>query len=160
LERKKVKTFKDNAGRTWTVGVNIATVKRVKSLLEIDLLDVVEGKLLDKIVLDPVMMCDVVYAICKPDADKQNITDEQFGCAMAGDAIEHATEALLQELIDFFPELKRPALRAALEKFKTLQKKSTEFALKYLENPEFDKGMEKELERIISSSGSWRESPE
>ena len=149
-----MKTFKDNAGRTWTVDVNIATVKRVKSLLKIDLTDAVEGKLLDRFILDPILLCDVIYVICKPEADKEKITDEQFGLAMAGDAIEHATEALLEELIEFFPELKRPALRAALGMFQTLQEKGAEFTVKYLNDPEFEKAMDQELKRIFNLSGS------
>ena len=149
-----MKTFKDNAGRTWTVDVNIATVKRVKSLLKIDLTDAVEGKLLDRFILDPILLCDVIYVICKPEADKEKITDEQFGLAMAGDAIEHATEALLEELIEFFPELQRPTLRVALGKFQTFQKKGAEFTMKYLNDPEFEKEMDKELKRIFNLSGS------
>ena len=149
-----MKTFKDNAGRTWTVDVNIATVKRVKSLLKVDLTDAVEGKLLDRFILDPILLCDVIYAICKPEADKANITDEQFGYAMSGDAIEHATEALLEELINFFPELNRPALRLARGKFQTFQKKGAEFTMKYLNDPEFEKEMDKELKRIFNLSGS------
>jgi hypothetical protein len=152
-----MKTFKDNAGRTWTVDVNIATVKRVKSLLKIDLLDVVEGKLLDELSLNPVLLCDVVYAICKPDADKQNIDDEQFGYAMAGDAVELATTALLEELVDFFPDAKRRVLRKAMNKFKRVQMKALDVADKHLEDPEFDKELDMEIERLINLSGSLRE---
>jgi hypothetical protein len=155
-----MKTFKDNAGRTWTVDVNIATVKRVKSMLKIDLLDVIEGKLLDKIVLNPLVMCDVVYAICKPEADSQNIDDEKFGYAMAGDALEYATGALLQELIDFFPESKRPVLRASQEKFLKYHAKSIDLMTNYLNSPELEEKMEKELKRMIDLSGNWLESPE
>jgi hypothetical protein len=152
-----MKTFKDNAGRTWTVDVNIATVKRVKSMLNIDLIEIVEGKILDKIVLNPVIMCDVVYAICKPEADKQNIDDEQFGYAMAGDALEYATGALLQELIDFFPESKRPVLRASQEKFLKYHAKSIDLMTNYLNSPELEEKMEKELKRMIDLSGNWPE---
>jgi hypothetical protein len=154
-----MKTFKDNAGRNWAVSVNIATVKRVKSLLEVDLLEAVEGKLVDRLIIDPILLCDIVYVICKSEADSQNISDEQFGQAMAGDAIEQATEALLQELVEFFPESKRPALRKALGKFQQLQAKAMEFTLRYLDNPEIDRKMEQDLEKIINSSGNSPESP-
>jgi hypothetical protein len=142
------------------VDVNIATVKRVKSMLNIDLIEIVEGKILDKIVLNPVVMCDVVYAICKPEADRQNIDDEQFGYAMAGDALEYATGALLQELIDFFPESKRPVLRASQEKFLKYHAKSIDLMTNYLNSPELEEKMEKELKRMIDLSGNWPESPE
>ena len=64
-----MKTFNDNAGRTWAVAINLECVKRLKSLLGINLLDAIEGKLLEQLVSDPVLLCDCVYAICKPEAE-------------------------------------------------------------------------------------------
>jgi hypothetical protein len=152
-----MKIFKDNAGRTWTVDVNIAAVKRVRSLLGIDLIKgVVKEGVIDELATNPVLLCDVIYAVCKPDADKKNITDEQFGQAMAGDAIELATEALLKELVDFFPEAKRRVLRKAMGRFKKMEMKALEVADKYLEDPESEKEMEQEIERLMNLSGSWQ----
>ena len=34
-----MKTFKDNADRSWTIEVNVATVKRVRDLVGVDLLE-------------------------------------------------------------------------------------------------------------------------
>jgi hypothetical protein len=98
-----LKTFVDNAGRTWTVAINIDAIKRVRGLLSVNLLEIIEGELIDKLIRDPVLLCDVVYAVCKPEADALNIADEDFGRAMAGDAIEQATKALLEELVLFSP---------------------------------------------------------
>lgn len=98
-----MKVFKDNAGREWSVEINVAALKRVKSLTEVDLLGVLDGTLIERLVRDPVLLCDVVYAACKPQADERGVTDEDFGRAMAGDAIEHATGALLEELVGFCP---------------------------------------------------------
>jgi uncharacterized protein (DUF4213/DUF364 family) len=53
----------------------------------------------------------VLYAICKNDADKLNVSDVEFGESMSGDAISEATEAFLGELIDFFPEAKAKSFR-------------------------------------------------
>jgi len=92
-----MKTFTDNAGRTWTVAINVDAIKRVRDLLEVDLLEVLDGKLIEKLYRDPVLLCDVVYTACKPEADARSVTDEDFGRAMAGDAIEHAAKALLEE---------------------------------------------------------------
>src|SRR5262245_66118902 len=98
-----VKTFNDNAGRTWTVAINVDAIKRVRGLLSVDLLEVVEGKLIETLIRDPILLCDVVYAVCKPEADAKHVSDEDFGRAMSGDAIDHATKALLEDLVDFSP---------------------------------------------------------
>jgi len=46
-----MKTFTDNAGRTWAVALNVTALKRVKSLVGVDLMDAVNdgGKLLERI---------------------------------------------------------------------------------------------------------------
>ncbi len=155
-----MKVFKDNQNRPWTIVVNVATVKRVRSLLDVNLLDVVKldkkdkpnVDLLEQLASDPVLLCDVIYCICKPDADLQNISDEDFGTAMGGDAIEHATTALLEELVDFFPEAKRLVLRKLMnagEKVKT----QMENALKLqLNDPKLDRELEEQVTRYIDSS--------
>ena len=133
-----MKTFKDNADRTWTVTVNVDAIKRVRSLLSIDLMEAVEGKLIERLIGDPVLLCDVIYCVCKEDADAKGITDEEFGRAMAGDAIELATTALLEELVDFFPQGKRQLLRKALAKLETLQETMLAVVNERLDSPELD----------------------
>ncbi|MGE4157611.1 MAG: hypothetical protein AB7F75_00775 [Planctomycetota bacterium] len=147
-----MKTFKDNAGRTWTVTVNVDAIKRVRSLLDVNLLDAVDGKLLERLVTDPVLLCDVIYCVCKPEADAKNIADEDFGRSMAGDAIEHATTALLEELVDFFPLGKRRVLLKALGKLKTLEAKALAVAEKRIDSPE----LEAEMEAALNSASPAR----
>ena len=108
--------FKDNTGREWAVSIDVNAVKRVRSLLDVDLLDIVDGKLVERLVGDPVLVCDVIYAVCKPQADKDDITDEDFGRAMLGDAIDAAVSALLESLVNFTPNQRdRANLRKVIE---------------------------------------------
>jgi len=142
--------FKDNAGRNWTVAVTVGSVKRVRSMLNVDLLDAAEGKVFARLATDPVLLCDVLYCVCKPDLDAAGVTDEQFGEALAGDAIEHATEALLEDLVDFFPKARRQVLAKALGKLRTLETRAAELAMAKFDSPELDR----ELDRILQESGS------
>ena len=149
-----MKTFKDNADRTWTVTVNVDAIKRVRSLLSIDLMEAVEGKLIERLIGDPVLLCDVIYCVCKEDADAKGITDEEFGRSMAGDAIELATTALLEELVDFFPQGKRQLLRKALAKLETLQETMLAVVSERLDSPELDAQLLAELRKLGDSSGA------
>ena len=96
-----MKSFTDNAGRLWTLAVNVAAIKRVRAICDVDLNSIVEldaknnptAKLLERLSTDPVLLVDVLYAVCKPEADSKNISDEEFGAAMAGDTVDHATSA-------------------------------------------------------------------
>lgn len=113
-----MKTFTDNAGRTWAVAINVATIKRVKDLLGLNLMEAVTGKLIERLEEDICQYVNVIYCVCKKEADEKGVTDEQFGEALAGDALEAATDAFLDELIDFFPQAKRLIFRKAFQKRK------------------------------------------
>lgn len=143
-----MQTFTDNTGRTWSLTINVDAIKRVRGLLDVDLMQAIDGKLLERLVTDPVLLCDVVYALCKPEADAKSITDEQFGQSMAGDAIDAATTALLEELVGFFPQAKRQVLRKALDKLKVLETKVFDAVTARLDSGEIDRMLEAELNKV------------
>lgn len=149
-----MKTFTDNTGRVWTVALNVGTVKRVRALCEVDLMQAVEGKLVERLIADPVLLCDVLYAVCKEEAEKQNVLDEDFGRGLGGDAIDSATSALLEELVDFFPQRRREVLRKALEKMQSLQEKSVRAAMVFLESPELDRRVENAIASVLPIYGT------
>ncbi|MBN2559363.1 MAG: hypothetical protein JXQ75_00330 [Phycisphaerae bacterium] len=148
-----MKTFKDTAGRVWSVQLDVAALKRVRSLLNVNLLEVIEGKLIDRLSGDPVFLCDVLYAVVKIEADAQKVTDEDFGRAMGGDALDGATAAFLEELVDFFPQARRRLLRRTLEKLGVFQAKALAVAEQRLASPELDAKFESALAELGSSSG-------
>jgi len=153
-----MKTFNDNAARSWTVQVNVDAIKRVRDLAQVNLLEVVEGKLLERLISDPILLCDVIYCLCKPEADTKNVSDADFGRAMAGDAIDGATTALLEELVDFFPQAKRRVLAKALAKLQKLQTAALAAVETRLDSPELDRQMAARLAQLENSSGSALES--
>jgi hypothetical protein len=143
-----LKTFVDNAGRTWTIAINVGAIKRVRGLLNINLLEILEGELIDRLIRDPVLLCDVVYAVCKPEADALNVTDEEFGQAMAGDAIEQATKALLDELVLFSPSRQaRANLQRVLDTTWRLMDRAQAVIAAKLDSGE----MEKTVEHLLTN---------
>ncbi|HMO16239.1 MAG TPA: hypothetical protein PKD64_18935 [Pirellulaceae bacterium] len=143
-----MKTFADNTGRTWSIAINVGAVKRVRASLDVNLLDAVEGKLIERLVSDPILLCDVIFVLCQQEAETRGITDEQFGQAMAGDAIDAATSALLEELVDFFPSGKRQVLAKALAKLKAFEAKAIELASKRLDDPALEQQLNQALEQL------------
>ncbi|MGH7143118.1 MAG: hypothetical protein ACREJ2_03170 [Planctomycetota bacterium] len=128
-----MQTFKDNAGRTWTLSVDIDAVRRVRSLLKVNLVSADLGKTLEELVADPVLLCDVIYCILKAQADQQNVSDVDFGRAMAGDAIEHATSAFLEELALFTPNPRdRARVQRVVKALFTMADKARDLAEKNL----------------------------
>ena len=146
-----MKTFNDTAGRSWNVEVNVAAIKRVRGLAQVNLLEIIEGTLIEKLVRDPVLLCDCLYALCKPQADERQppVTDEEFGRAMAGDAIEHATAALLEELVSFCPSPRdRKNLGRVLDATKKVMDKARDVIEAKLESGELEKAAEQALAQL------------
>lgn len=163
-----MKCFHDSAGRSWTLSVNVGTIKRVRALCNINLLDViklnekqeVDMALLEQLSSDPVLLVDVLYAVCKEDADKQNISDEDFGRAMAGDAITEATNALIQDLVDFFPETKRRILNKVLTASRRFEMEMNKRIMTLCEDGKMDEMVDAELKRLSDSFTNVQESVE
>lgn len=150
-----MKLFVDNAGRTWTVAVNVDAIKRVRGLAGVNLLEVLEGQLIDRLIRDPVLLCDVVYAVCKPEADARNVSDEDFGRAMAGDAIEHATLALLEEIVNFsWSPRDRAILKRVLDAAWTAMDRARDLVEARLNSGELDRAVEQALASASGSSGA------
>lgn len=134
-------SFRDSEGRPWDVVINVATMKRVRTLVGVDLYKLPEDgfKPLGELLGDPCKFVDTLYAIVKPAADAKSITDESFGAALGGDYIEKASEAFVEELIDFFPDARRrSALRKVIEKGKAIGVKLMERGEKVIDllNPD------------------------
>ena len=112
-----MKTFTDNAGRAWTVSLTIDAAKRVKGLLDVNLLELEAGDppLLTRLGTDVILLCDVIFALVKPQADAAGVTDEQFGAALGGEVILAAQTAFYEELVDFFRKLGRTDLAKAVD---------------------------------------------
>lgn len=105
-----MQTFTDATGRQWSMVITVDTVRRVRSLAAVDLMQVVKGKLLEDLAGDPVLLVDVLFAICKPQADHQQVRPEDFAQGLVGDAIDAASLALVKAIADFFPSPTRKLL--------------------------------------------------
>lgn len=152
-----MRTFTDNAGRTWTVQVNVAAIKRVRGLLGVDLYRLVDDgfQALAKLVSDPVQLADVLYCLVKDEADAKQITDEEFGRGLAGDVITLAADSFVEELIDFFPDARaRAGLRKVIDAGKKVRERLLTHAETLLERVD----PEVEANKLIASFGSSPES--
>ena len=148
-----MRTFKDKEKKDWGVSITVGSLKRVKELLKIDLIegasDKKEDNIFIKISTDPIMLVDIIYVLCKPEADKLGISDEQFGGLMNGDSVEEATAVFIEELIDFFPTARRPMLRTMTEKIKHLESKGIEYVTNCLYNPAIEANYQASLEKVM-----------
>jgi len=145
--------FTDSKGNGWSLAINIGTAKRVKELLRADLLQPLEGNppLLTRLSTDLIFLCDLLYAVCKPDADERQISDTQFAECLAGEALHAAHGALLEGLDAFFLQLQRTDVVAAIGKQQEVIRRAIDLAEQTLKSEEFDAMIDRELQKIPGS---------
>lgn len=116
-----MKSFCDVNGKKWNISITVGSIKRVRDLAGVDLLDMKNGAVFEKLSSDPIALCDCLWALCSDQAEKDGVTETEFFDAMAGDAIDSATVAMLDDLVAFFPNAKRALLENLLRKLRTVQ---------------------------------------
>jgi hypothetical protein len=110
----------------------------------------VDGKLFGELADNPVLLCDVLWALIAPAAVTAGVTDEQFGAALAGDAIDHATVAFMEELVSFFPEPRRSLLRRVIEKLRQAQTLAGNLAGKRIDAMDLAAAIERQFAALPS----------
>ncbi len=93
--------FKDANGQEWAIAIDCTAIKRIRALTGFDIAELGDEAL--QKLSDVVLLCDVLYAAVKEQADGRGTTPEQFGEAMYADVLEHAHAALLDEVVNFTP---------------------------------------------------------
>ena len=141
-------SFKDANSRQWVLEITIGGVRRVKQIAGLDLLDLEQGRVLNQLANDVVLLVDVLWILCEDQGQQHGINDEQFGRAFRGDVIEDATEALFEALVDFFPPQRQILLKKVMETAKAMGQKERALIETYLSTDAIEQMMETELEKL------------
>lgn len=153
--------FHDASGRTWQVAVNIWTVKQARALLGLDIPALMGDRCkgLGELVADEVRLVDLLYVLCRDQAEAAGVSDREFGEAMLGPSIIEGRDAFVEALACFFTD---PRQGEALRKLSQTARAAEEKMLAELErrtkaiNPV---SMGKDLAaRLIRKSGTAPES--
>lgn len=150
-------TFRDSRGRTWEVIINVWKVKRVRGVVSLDLLSLVDDRFegLNNLLADPVKLIDMLYVLCEVQAKELGVTDEDFGAAFAGDTLWDAGQAFLSELVDFFPDARaRDALKRVIEKTRAVHGQLLNLAMENLGEADDREEAEKLWKSLTNSPDS------
>lgn len=114
-----MREFIDEQGQTWGIHVDVNAIRKARQLAGIDLTKVMDSKEnLQALVDDVVALVDVLHVLCLEQCEHRKVTPEAFAKALYGDAISRATAALMESIIDFFPQSRGKILRQLWEKSK------------------------------------------
>ena len=162
-----MKTFTDGKGRVWEVELNVRQMKRVRDILGVDLVNVIQtdkdGAIatdtIDRVANDPILLCDILWVLCEGQAKASGVTDEDFGSSLAGDSIADATRAFLDELVDFFPGARRLFLKKAVDLARKYETENLGLLEKALSSPEFEERLKTSLQQPAASRESAESTP-
>jgi hypothetical protein len=115
--------FIDNKSRRWEVTANIPVIKKVKALLQLDLTQLFENECASMISLstDFEKLVDTLFVLCEDQCKAAGVSDVEFGESLFGDPLEMAWFAMLDAVIDFFPNpSRREMARKIVDKAKIL----------------------------------------
>ena len=146
-----VAKFTDSKDRSWTPEVNVVTIGRVRSAIKINLLELLlPDNALTERLTDPCLLVDIIYLLCKDEADRLEIDDVAFGKSMTPDGIEDAWAAALEGIVLFSPRGLRPAHQKILEKAKAYQAAAAAKIKTLIAEPEFETMLDREIEKRLS----------
>ena len=148
-----MQSFKDTRGRAWNVEINCDTIERVKAACDANLLDLAdpESDLLREVNLFPPLLGRLLFPIVAEQAAAMKVDETEFKRGLNGQVLSDATDALLGEIVLFFPKHRRDLLSAVLEKNKEVQQAGSELALERLTNPDLKKQALEAMDREISA---------
>ena len=162
-----MRQFTDTKERVWDVELNVRQMKRVRDVLGIDLVNVIQaGKdgavatdTLDRVANDPILLVDILWVLCEGQAKTAGVTDDDFGSSLAGDSISDATRAFLDELVDFFPGARRLFLKKAVDLARKYETENLGMLEKALASPEFEERLRTSLRPPAVSGESAASTP-
>jgi hypothetical protein len=134
--------------KEWQVTLDAPTIRSVRKECELNLA-ALDGAAFDALDKDPCLLVDVLWVICRSQAN--GMSDADFGRSLVGDAIADATKALTDAWLDFFPAGKRSLLRSLTEKQAALTEKGMALALAKVGNPELEEKLLGAMEARITS---------
>lgn len=154
--------WKDRDGREWHTTITVNTVRRVRELTDVLLTDAADNDLIERLYGDVLLLCDVLYAVCKPEAEQRGIDADTFGELLANETIDQATESFMGDLIAFFPSGRRQRAERILtaakgvetERVKLVEEKMTSERLDQVIKQAAEKAG-REMDRRLAEHGDF-----
>jgi len=155
-----MRSFEDKNKKKWNIELTVGTAHRVLGECDVDLINIVtlapDGKpqtsTLERIASDPILLVNVLFSLCKEQAKEAGVDDFGFASLFDAGAIESASEALMEEIINFSQPAKRKALTRIYRTTRDFAEKMEKQLDEVLNSPELDAEIENQLTKLYTST--------
>lgn len=113
-------SFKDSNGREWMLRLDAPTIRAIRQSLDVNLASF-DGPTFARLGSDPCLLVDVLWLMCREQAQPIGVTDEQFGRSLVADSLEAGSDALLEAIVDFSPSRRAKVLKEMIRKAGQIQ---------------------------------------
>lgn len=145
--------FNDKTGRKWNLELTVGSAKYVKASCGVDLINIIsfdeknqtEHSTLEMLVNDPCLLVSVLFCLCEKQAKESDIDGDAYAELFSGETIEKAIDALVEEIINFSPPMRRKVLLKMYQTSQNLMGEMFDDLEKRLETPEFQASLEEVL---------------
>lgn len=142
-----MKIIKDAKGREWCLDLNLTAIERIRAEAGVDLLNIESFEN-----IDGVKLAKALAAACYEDLVKAGIKLPEFINGFEGDTLEAAGDALMEELLRFFPSRRRQILQKAMSAASNVLNRQTDLAEAMVNGPDFESQVEMTLRRKFGAS--------
>ena len=144
------------------LSVNANSIEKIKKQLSVSILDLNGSGVIEKLMDDQLLFCNVIYLLCETSCKELKISPEEFAENIEGEQIEKATVAFIEDLVSFLPPHRRAILQQSLKMINELNQKAVELSMEKMQSMkgkmndlmirEIDKTMTKVENSLITTS--------
>lgn len=131
-----MREIKDGDGRTWQLALTVSAILRVRDLVKItttsedgepreqplDLANIAQiSETLTALRVNYTKLGEILYAALIPHVEARKLTRDEFLDSFRGDSLDAVSVAIVDELIDFFPQRHRRVVRLMVDKYDEMQ---------------------------------------
>lgn len=155
--------FKDCKSREWIIELDGPKLHQVRRDADDRFLIGEPIETLARLEADPATLCLAIRSLCLKHTMERGVTDEDFYAGLKGDALDAATEALLDAVLNFIPSRQREKLLAGATKNRAIQDRLTARAIQAINDPQLEEAIvakvELQLQKILTPLGIATGSP-
>ncbi len=156
-------TFKDTADREWSVSANRVSLRDVETETGV-CLAAPDGKQLLTLDSNPTKLVDVLWILCRQQAEAAQVDENSFGAAITGEALDAGHNAVIDAALAFLPSRQRQVLAAMRDAYRSAIARGIEVATQAMTDPELlqnlSRGLQSTINGIVQSVGRQPASPD